>query len=139
MPGFVSDVNSYLAHADLFVLASRWEGFGHVIVEAMAAGLPVVATNCPYGPADILRHNETGWLVPPEDAGALAAAMAHCLADRPDAKRIAAAGAKAAERYEAVRVAGEYAATIRDTIARRKSPLARGKPAGRNLLDSAKL
>jgi glycosyltransferase involved in cell wall biosynthesis len=130
MPGFVPDVPSILAWADLFVLSSRWEGFGHVIVEAMAAGIPVLATDCPYGPRDILRHGETGWLVPPEAADALAAAMSQLLGDPALLRRMAAAGAIAAERYESVRVAGEYASVIRDTIARRRSGMA-GSDAGR--------
>lgn len=117
MLGFIDNPAPYLAHADLFVLSSRWEGFGHVIVEAMASGLAVIAADCPYGPADILRHDETGLLVPPEDAGALAAAIRLLLDDRARAQRLATAGAVAAERYQTARVAGEYAAAINRAIA----------------------
>ena len=123
MPGFIDDVVPYLAHADLFVLASRWEGFGHVIVEAMAAGAPVVATDCPHGPADIIRSGQTGWLVPPNDLASLGHAIARLLDDRALARQIAAAGFAAARRYEAARVAGEYAGAIRQAIAWRRAAL----------------
>jgi glycosyltransferase involved in cell wall biosynthesis len=75
LPGFVDNPYPYLAHADLFALSSRWEGLGLVLVEALALGTPVVATDCPSGPAEILQHGRFGQLVPVGDPGALARAM----------------------------------------------------------------
>lgn len=79
LPGQVSSVAPYLQRASLFVLSSRWEGFGMVIAEALAAGTPVVATDCPGGPAEILGNGEYGQLVPVGDVGALAEAMQRVL------------------------------------------------------------
>ena len=64
MPGSVNDPLSYMARAAVFVLSSRQEGFGLVLVEAMACGCPVVSTDCPYGPAEILEGGRWGELVP---------------------------------------------------------------------------
>jgi glycosyltransferase involved in cell wall biosynthesis len=80
LPGFVDNPYPYLAHADLFALSSRWEGLGLVLVEALALGTPVVATDCPSGPAEILQQGRFGPLVPVGDAAALAEAMAAVLA-----------------------------------------------------------
>ena len=78
--GFHADPAPYYASADLFVLSSDYEGFGNVIVEALSFGLPVVSTDCPSGPAEILKGGRLGRLVQVGDAAALARAMADALA-----------------------------------------------------------
>jgi glycosyltransferase involved in cell wall biosynthesis len=82
LPGFVDNPYAFMARCGVFVLSSRWEGFGVVLVEAMACGAQVVATDCPNGPAEILEHGRLGRLVPVADAPALAEAMAAAM-DRP--------------------------------------------------------
>jgi len=78
MLGFQHDVRPVLAALDVFVLPSRWEGFGLATLEAMAAGLPVVVTDVP-GSRDLVHHEQTGLVVPPNDSHALAQAVARCL------------------------------------------------------------
>jgi len=73
--GFQRDPAPFYASADLFALSSNHEGFGNVIVEALSHGLPVVSTDCPAGPAEILEGGRFGRLVPVGDAAALAGAM----------------------------------------------------------------
>jgi glycosyltransferase involved in cell wall biosynthesis len=80
LPGFVSNPYPYMAHAALFVLSSRWEGLPTVLVEAMSLQTPVIATDCPSGPREILRDGQYGQLVPVEDANALARAIQNSLA-----------------------------------------------------------
>jgi glycosyltransferase involved in cell wall biosynthesis len=75
MPGFILDTKTYFHHADLFVLSSKFEGFGNVIVEALSYGIPVISTNCPDGPSEILEGGKYGTLVSIEDEEGLAEAM----------------------------------------------------------------
>ena len=82
MPGHVANPMAYMAAADLFVLSSAWEGFGNVLVEALAVGTPVVATDCPSGPSEILADGQYGPLVPVGDSAALADAIIQTL-DKP--------------------------------------------------------
>jgi glycosyltransferase involved in cell wall biosynthesis len=74
LAGHAPDLVAALAEADLFVLSSRREGFGNVVVEALAAGVPVVATDC-AGPRRILLEGAVGAIIPPGDAAALGRAM----------------------------------------------------------------
>ena len=74
-PGFQRDPTSWYSHSDLFVLCSDYEGFGNVIVEALEQGTPVVCTDCPFGPREILDNGRYGELVPVGDVDALSAAM----------------------------------------------------------------
>jgi glycosyltransferase involved in cell wall biosynthesis len=79
MPGFTQDPSPYYQHADLHVLSSTGEGLPTVIIEALATGTPVVSTDCPSGPREILCDGQFGRLVPVGDAFALAVAMAKSL------------------------------------------------------------
>jgi glycosyltransferase involved in cell wall biosynthesis len=96
----------YLA-ADLFCLPSLQEGFGIAFLEAMAAGLPVVATRAAAVP-EVVPDGEVGLLVPPRDPDALAAALARLLDDEPLRRRLGEAGRRRVGRYDWKTVAGEF-------------------------------
>lgn len=108
MPGFVPDPQIWLAHADAFALSSRWEGFGHVIVEAMAAGVPVVAFDCPYGPRDIIRNEVNGLLVNNGDVEALTAMLQRILSEPDFAKSLQSAAAQDARLYDLPTISKAY-------------------------------
>nr|WP_259406078.1 glycosyltransferase [Shouchella clausii] len=82
--GFQPNPYAYMKKAHLFALSSAWEGFGNVIVEALATGTPVVATDCPSGPREILADGKYGQLVPVGDTVALAQAMKDALLSHHD-------------------------------------------------------
>jgi glycosyltransferase involved in cell wall biosynthesis len=88
MPGFVDNPFAYMARAHLFVLSSRREGFGNVLVEALACGCPVVSTDCPGGPREILEDGRWGTLTPTGDREALARAIQEALDKNADRRRL---------------------------------------------------
>ena len=87
-PGFVENPYSYMSAADVFVLSSEYEGFGLVLIEAMACGCPVVSTDCESGPSEILDNGSYGPLTPVGDDDALAAAIERMLEDPSDSETL---------------------------------------------------
>ncbi len=83
LPGFVENPFAYMKRAAVFVLSSRWEGLPTVLIEAMACGTPVVSTDCPSGPREILEDGKWGKLVPVGDPDNLAEAILETLNNPP--------------------------------------------------------
>ncbi|MCF7985231.1 MAG: glycosyltransferase, partial [Thiohalocapsa sp.] len=108
LAGFHDNPYAFMARAALFVLSSRWEGFGIVLAEALACGTPVVSTDCPSGPAEILDGSRHQRLVPVGDSDALAAAMADALSVRPDREALR----RGAERFSTEASARAYLAAL---------------------------
>ncbi len=84
LAGFQSNPHIFLRASRVFVLSSRFEGFGNVVVEALLAGCPVVSTDCPSGPAEILDGGKYGALVPVDDVQSMSRAILAALATEPD-------------------------------------------------------
>ncbi|HJU56724.1 MAG TPA: glycosyltransferase [Pyrinomonadaceae bacterium] len=106
--GFQQNPFKYMAAADLFVLSSSFEGFGNVIVEAMACGVPVVATDCPFGPGEIIADGENGILVAPDSARALTDGILRVLLDEKLKKRLARGGTMRAHDFDARAISRAY-------------------------------
>lgn len=110
------DVPRLMAACDLFVLASLWEGFGLVFLEAMAAGKPVVATHVSAIP-EVVLHGETGLLVPPRDVAALANAIIRLCEDPAERRRLGRNGYQRVRRhFIADRMVDETLAIYRDCL-----------------------
>jgi glycosyltransferase involved in cell wall biosynthesis len=117
------DLPDGLNAADLLVLPSVHEQFGAVIVEAMACGLAALAVNA-YGPAEIVEAGETGWLVPPDDLDALAAALTEAVDDDAERRRRGAAAYEAARGRYSWPALARGLARVYEEVAERRPPSA---------------
>lgn len=115
-PGQVARVADALSDASLFVLSSRYEGFPNVLLEAMSLSRPAIAFDCPSGPAEIIRHEIDGLLVPAADVKALSAAMIRVLSDPDLRARISAKASEVNERFSLQSVLAAWQQVLDATV-----------------------
>jgi len=109
-PGFQANPWAWMRRCEFYVLSSRWEGCPNALAEALACGAPALATDCRFGPSELIRHARDGWLVPPEDPGALGQAIDLLLASEQLRQRLGAAAASRMEEYDRRRILPQYGA-----------------------------
>jgi glycosyltransferase involved in cell wall biosynthesis len=117
LPGVTSEHGSWTHDADLFVLSSRFEGWGLVVGEALAAGIPTIAFDCDFGPSEMITNNETGILVPALDVEILARELERLMGDPGLRKRLSAAGPKAMRRFEPASIINLWIELINQFVA----------------------
>lgn len=117
LAGHTADLAPVLAGAALLVSSSRREGFGNVLIEAMAVGTPVLATRA-GGPDTFIEHDQNGFLVEPDDAAALAQTIAALLNDPARRERVRAAARDTAARYTVAASTDEFTALLDTVLAR---------------------
>lgn len=98
----------YMKKADVFVLSSDFEGFGFVIVEAMACSCPVISTDCPYGPAEILENGKYGILVPPDNENKMAEEIIRLLKNKNLREDLSKKGKERAKDFDIKKIVKEY-------------------------------
>ncbi|OKK13616.1 glycosyltransferase family 4 protein [Streptomyces sp. CB02400] len=130
MGGF-SPIESEWAKGSIAAVTSSAESFGMTLVEAMRCGLPVVSTDCPVGPREILRDGEDGFLVPNGEVEGITWGLRRLMADEPLRRAMGEAALRNAARYDPAAVADRYVKLFEDA-ARRRAAAARGyrAPAG---------
>jgi glycosyltransferase involved in cell wall biosynthesis len=113
MPGFDKNPFRYMARCRIYVLSSIFEGLGSALIQAMACGAPAIATDCPFGPAEIIvEPGRDGILVPPRDPAALAREIVRLLEHPELCRELAARGRRSAERFGADAAVKAYTTAI---------------------------
>jgi glycosyltransferase involved in cell wall biosynthesis len=118
LPGTTAEPGAWTRSGAVFVLSSRYEGFPNALCEAMAAGHAVVATDCRFGPREVVTHDQDGLLTSPGDAGALAAALDRLLGDKALRQRLAAAARCSIRRFDMPAVISQWDDLIRSVAVR---------------------
>jgi len=114
--GWTQPILPALQAADLFVLSSLYEGFPSALLEAMAAGLACVATDCPSGPREIIRAGVDGVLVPPDGPAELAAGLERLMSDAAERRRLGDAARGVVERFSWDAMTDAYVETLRQAV-----------------------
>jgi glycosyltransferase involved in cell wall biosynthesis len=117
LPGNSVAPGAWARDATIFVQASLYEGFGNALAEALASGLPVVATNCDFGPAEMITNGRDGLLVENENVPELAEAMSRMISDKKLRKRCGTSAKRSAQRFHTVNILGQWDHLI-ETITR---------------------
>ena len=99
LPGYTSSPATWMEKASAFVLSSRWEGMPGVLIEAMSCGVPCVASDCDFGPRELIEHGRNGLLARADDAHSLALQMERILDDNALAKELGRAAKNSVSRY----------------------------------------
>ncbi|MGE3292479.1 MAG: glycosyltransferase, partial [Geminicoccaceae bacterium] len=121
-PGRSEAPGSWLASTTIFVLSSRHEGLPNALIEAMAAGTPVIATDCPVGgPRSVVAEGLDGLLVPPDDVGAMAAALERMMASRAFRDRLGGAAVKSADRFAEPAIMAQWTGLVTQAVAARRT------------------
>jgi len=116
MPGFVHDAREWIREASCYVLSSRLEGLPTTIIEALSVDTPVIATDCPSGPREILEQGRCGLLVPMDDPAAMAEALVRLLRSESLRLELVAAGRQRLRDFEPARVTARWDAVFREAL-----------------------
>ncbi len=122
LPGFADNPYAFMSRAAVLAQSSRFEGLPNVLIEALACGCPVVATDCPSGPAEILDHGKYGVLVPISDPKSLCVALCATLDDPPNRQLLR----KRGQSFSINKAVDEYLGLIGTTISKRREVYQRG-------------
>jgi len=121
--GSTPEVGVELAKASIYVVSSRYEGFGMTILEAMSKGVPVVSFDCPHGPREIITHEHDGLLVRPGTPAALAGAICRLIEDEPLRRRLGRNALRTAEAYGLAEIGPRWDRLLADVTASRSAAL----------------
>jgi glycosyltransferase involved in cell wall biosynthesis len=120
LPGWAGNIPDWYRRAQLYVLSSRFEGFGNTLAEAMAFGLPAVSFDCDAGPKDIIRDGKDGFLAAKGEIPALAAALDRLMGDEELRERFGCAAKDIRDRFSLQRVAQKWESVLQELLAQRR-------------------